>query len=217
MAVRICFLLLTLLAVRPALAGDGCRRELLSDEEKAQLATVVMRHTRIAANLATINACKDTGSVWLETFRAPQKNGAERWFHLWCSRMRAPWPEPWHCIEYPHYGFRADTYPGEPGVWVGIEANANLDAARRDVAQAFALLAGTGDVPICPGDPKDPKTVEGLRAEFTQGDGFLTFGGTEKSFALEHGWVRLEFERAGREGDLPRLKCWFPVEVVVTS
>src|SRR5687768_14532074 len=102
MVLRVAVLLFVCLAAQGGSAGDWCKRRLLSEDERASLATVVMRHTGIAPNLSTEFTCKDHFGTLLQTFRVAAGSGTQKWFDLSCSKVRMPWPEPWHCIEYPH-------------------------------------------------------------------------------------------------------------------
>src|SRR5687768_16553346 len=149
--VRALLTLMALMAARDSLAFE-CRRRLLSDNEQRTLETYVLKLTGIAVNPNSIRACRNWWVVEASTVRAPQPDGTERMSFLQCSRMSRRWPDPWHCVEHPQRGFRADTFPGELGVWIAMVGPMKLADARRDVSLGFALLGGDGEVPPCEGE-----------------------------------------------------------------
>jgi hypothetical protein len=216
MTARIVLLLLASLAAQDAFGGFAdCKRRLLTAEEYATLETAVLKATGIAPDTFSVAGCPREAR--LHTLREPQKDGTERWFHLNCIQLERPAPEPWHCIEYPHRGFRADSYPGELGVWVDKPPGMPLDIARRAVAMAFDLLSDEGVAPECGNMPGDAKSFAALRSGFTKGDGLLFLSGEANGFSLSDGLDAATFEWTGAANSGARLQCWYAEEIVVTG
>jgi hypothetical protein len=212
--VRALLLLMALMAARDGLAFE-CRRRLLSVEEQRTLETVVLRSTGLAANPNSVRACRNWDVVELETVRAPQPDGTERKSFLQCSPMRKTWPEPWHCVEHPQRGFRADTFPGALGVWIVMDGPMKLADARRDVSLGFALLGAEGEFPPCEGQAGKPRSFTSLRTEISGGDGQVTLSRAPEQFSLQVNYVIFTFARAA-QGEA-RATCWAMEDIVVTS
>src|SRR5690348_66716 len=91
--------------------GWECRRRLLTDDEQRTLGEFVLKSTGLTADPNSIQACRNWDVVRVDTLRAPQSDGTERFAMLSCWPMRKEWHERWHCVGDPINGFRADTYP----------------------------------------------------------------------------------------------------------
>jgi hypothetical protein len=215
MVARIVLLLFALSAAQDAFGEyANCKRRLLTAEEYPALEKAVLKATGIPPNSSTIEACQH--DVWLQTLRQPQKDGTEKWFLLDCVRLVKP-VEPWHCIEYPHHGFRADTYPAQLGVWVDKPDNMPLGTARWAVATAFKLLSEAGTAPACENPGDAAKSFATLRSGFVNGDGLLLLHMEPDGFSLSDGWVVAAFEHGGGPDPGVRLKCWYEEEILVTG
>jgi hypothetical protein len=216
MVARIVLLFFALSAAQDAFGEyANCKRRLLATEEYPALEKAVLKATGIPPNSATIEACQH--DVWLQTLRQPQKDGTEKWFLLDCIRLAKPGAEPWHCIQHAHSGFRADTYPGQLGVWVDKPDNMPLGTARSAVATAFKLLSEAGTAPNCDNPRDDAKPFATLRGDFVDGDGLLLLRKEPGGFSLGDGWIYAVFEQDGGPDAGARLKCWYEEEIVVTG
>jgi hypothetical protein len=211
---RALLILMGLMAARDSLAFE-CRRRLLSDEEQRTLEPYVFKLTGIAVNANSIRACRNWSVVEAETVRAPQPDGTERMSWLQCTPMRKSWPEPWHCVEHPQRGFRADTFPGELGVWIAMNGPMKLADAHQDVSEGFELLGRDGEVPPCAWQVGKPRTFSSLRAEIKGGDGVVILSRAPDQFSLQVGYVIVSFARVARVQ--VRAECWSMEEIVVTS
>jgi hypothetical protein len=212
--VRALLIFVALMAARDSLAFE-CRRRLLSEDEQRTLETYVLKMTGIAANPNSIRACRNWDVVELQTVRAPQPEGTERMSWLQCSRMSRRRPEPWHCVEHPQRGFRADTFPGELGVWIAMNGPMTLADARHDVAVGFELLGRDGEVPPCAWLKEKPRTFKSLREQINGGDGVVILSREPGQFSLYMGDVIVSFAHDARAR--ARVECWSFEEIVVTS
>jgi hypothetical protein len=209
-------LLIPLLAIlaRDAL-GLECRRRLLTDDEQRTLEAFVLESTGLPADPHSIQACRDWSVVRIDTLRVPQPDGTERFGMLSCYPMRKSWPERWHCVGDPSNGFRADTYPGELGVWVSIATPTAPGLARRLVALGFDRLGRDGSIESCVNGADGARTAASLRAEITADAGYVLLVREPHRFSLVGGDVIVYFERDSEETG--HVTCWMQEEVLVTS
>jgi hypothetical protein len=207
-------ILLIATGARDAL-GFECHRRLLTGDEQRTLEAFVLESSGIAADPSSIRACRNWDVVLVETVRAPQPDGTERLARLNCWPMRKSSSERWHCVGPTLTGFRADTYPGELGVWVAIETPTALGIARRHVALGFELLGRDGAVAPCGNDRGERRTLGSLRAQMTRGAGFVLLGRSQEQFWLEGDDVIVYFERDAP--DFAHVKCWEQPEILVTG
>ena len=194
--------------------GVDCSRRLLTAEEKRTLEVFVLKSTGLVVDPQSIRACRDR-NVYLDTLRAPQSDGTERFARLACWPLRKPLPDRWYCAGQPLRGFRADPYPGELSVWIAIETPTALPLARRLVSMGFDLLARDGTIESCAGGSAGGRTLASLRAEITGGDGVVLLGREPPAFRMEGGEVVVDFEldSAGNA----HAKCWWVPEILVTG
>jgi hypothetical protein len=211
---RALLVLMAFLTVRDSQAFE-CRRRLLSEDEQRTLQKVVLETTGIAANPNSIRACRNWDVVELETVRVPQPDGTERTSFLQCTPTRKSRPERWHCIGHPQRGFRADTFPGELGVWIVMNGPMKLADARRDASLGFSLLGGDGEVPPCEGQAGKPRSFRSLRAEIAGGDGMVILSRAADRFSLQVNYVIVTFAREAQ--GQARATCWSMEEIVVTG
>lgn len=211
---QVVLVLLALFATRDGFAWE-CKHRLLSDEERWTLVDVVQKTSGLAANQNSIRACRNWSVVEVETVRERQADGTERRSWLQCSAAIKTYPDRWICVDHPARGFRADTYPGELGVWVTIDDLSSLTDARADVSLAFALLERGGDIQPCKDVSGKSRTVAGLRAEMTGGDGNIVFWRSAGEFSIQGGYVVVDFERV--DPTRARIECWRFPEILVTS
>ena len=124
------------------------------------------------------------------------------------------WRDRWHCVGNPMTGFRADTYPGELGVWVAIDTPTALGLARRLVLLGFGVLARDDSIGYCGNAGGQVRTLASLRKEITGGSGVVSLGRDQNRFWFEGGDAIVYFER---DSDIASPKCWAEQEVVVTG
>jgi len=195
--------------------GFECRRRLLTGDEQSTLEAFVFKSVGLTADPHSIRACRNWDVVLVDTLRSPQPDGTERLARLSCWPMRKSWPDRWHCVGDPINGFRADTYPGQSGVWVGIETPTAPQLARHLVALGFGLLAHEGTLESCTGGAGNARALADVRTEITGSAEFILLGRQQDRFWFEGGDIIVYFERDSE--DAARIKCWHKQEIVVTD
>jgi hypothetical protein len=187
--------------------GDYCRSILVADADRADLLETVRRFTGREPDPDTLTFCRNRGELFasVRTRGIAVGDGTEQWSRVGCGRSRS---QPvWRCGASQLRTFRAWPFPGLLGVWVLIHPDAHLASIQPRVMQAFASIAGSGQIDSCRKNHAPPKSHAEARALLTGGDGLVQFSENSHGIRLERGEFWLHISRGDVSGPSPTV-CW---------
>jgi hypothetical protein len=220
MNARLVLGLLGLLLARDALAErPWCRPIEMRAADRESFESLVRERVPTALDHDSFHSCDadEARFATIETVPLPSPDGAEFWAWVECWREKREAGN-WECSVEAVRGFRLERKRGSSDSKVAISVRDDARLARKLTSQALALLEGPGKVKACIDDGRHPPmTGKEVRAEFADALGPYRFEQSAGSFTLSRGLISVLFSMPTNEAGSPRVDCWNPVEVLVTS
>jgi len=155
----------------------------------------------------------------LETPVVVDSNGLESWTHLSCAGRDAGRGQ-WSCDAAPIRGFHISLAPGESPRPMQVRTDAHGVLNPDLISRAVALLSVPSDVQEClVTGHKRKRSTEWLHRELANTPKTLEYDlwANESILQLSNQAMYVEFSIPAHENEAPRIICWAPIEIVVTS
>ena len=212
--------------------GPDCRYVPLPANDLSRIRISAKAVTRAAMETKTLRMCRyresDSFTVYFDTKKVSEADGAERWYSLACSSdyLRNA---PWDCDGYDSRGIRVIDVANAQPLLITIPLYMDAARARQRVAEAFSLLGRNGEATSCvniqgvesvpefsDAEPGTIKAFSELRSALHAGVGEPRLELDKDGFALSGDLVNVHFVFMPPDG-APQVRCWSHTVILVTS